>query len=103
MQAWSVDDRQAMTILDAPEPNYYRWSENPEKAQLSEEQIIRMSYIFGIYERLQVLLPDAQVADSWVSTPNAATVFKGRRPLDLMSSGGLQDLRRVRDYLEVEM
>ena len=103
MKAWAVDDRRAMAIMDAPESAYYRWSENPEKAQLTEEQIKRMSYIFGIYKRLQVLLPDPAIADSWVSNPNGATIFGGRPPLDLMSSGRLEELRRIRDYLEAEM
>jgi len=103
MQAWAVEDRRAMAILDAPESTYYQWSENPEQAQLSEEQIKRMSYVFGIYKRLQILLPDPAIADSWVSNRNSATLFAGRRPLDLMSSGSLEELRQVRDYLQAEM
>lgn len=103
MKAWAVDDRRAMAIMDAPESAYYRWSENPEQAQLTEDQIKRMSYVFGIYKRLQVLLPDPVIADSWVSNPNGAKLFGGRPPLDLMSSGRIEDLRRIRDYLEAEM
>ena len=103
MHAWSVKDRQAMGILGATEMAYNRWRKNPETARLSQAQLDRMSFIFGIYKRLQVLLPDTQVADLWVSTPNAADVFGGLSPLDLMGSGNLEDLRRVRDYLEAEM
>ena len=103
MQAWLVDDRRAIAILDAPESTFYRWRDNPEQAQLSGEQIKRISYVFGIYKRLQVLLPDPEIADSWVSTPNAGPLFGGRSPLDLMSSGRSEELRRVHDYLEAEM
>jgi hypothetical protein len=60
----------------------------------------RLSYILGIYKALQILLPDARSADSWVNRPNSALLFAGRAPLERILGGNVADLYEVRRWLD---
>ncbi len=62
----------------------------------------RLSYIFGIYKALQVLLPVPAAADAWISRPNDAPLFAGRSALEVMRSGNVADLFLVRQYLDAQ-
>lgn len=92
-----------MTILGAPASTYYKWKNAPENARLSRDQFERLSYVFGIYKALQILLPDPVIADSWVNRSNTAPLFSGHRPIELMSRGLASDLYRVREHLASQL
>ena len=62
----------------------------------------RLSYLFGIYAALQILLPVGERADEWVRKPNAAPVFGGRSALERMLGGQVADLYVVRHYLDAQ-
>jgi hypothetical protein len=69
---------------------------------LPKDTLERLSYIFGIYAALQVLLPRPDAADAWIRKPNAAPLFGGRSALDRMLSGQVGDLFLVRQYLDAQ-
>lgn len=102
MDAWGVDSEGSMAILGAPKATFYKWKRNPDSARLSRDQFERLSYVFGIYKALQILLPDPSNADSWVNRPNTAATFAGHRPIELMTRGKVADLFKVRQYLDAE-
>jgi len=100
---WGLDEAQAMTLLGFDEKTrstYFRWKRDPDGARLNKDKLERLSYIFGIYKDLQILLPQAQAADSWIHRPNSATPFGDRPALDRMLSGHVADLYEVRRYLD---
>jgi len=104
-QIWGLDESQAMTLLGFDEKSrstYYRWKRDPDCARLSKDKLERLSYIFGIYKDLQVLLPDAEAADGWIHRPNGAGPFGGKPALERMLSGHVADLYEVRRYLDAE-
>ena len=74
-------------------------SELPRK---TPDLLERLSYVFGIYKDLQVLLPDPAAADAWIRKPNSAPLFNGRSALDRLLSGHVADLYVVRQYLDAE-
>jgi len=102
MDAWEVDPEPARAILGAPKATFYKWRRNPDAARLTRDQFERLSYVFGIYKALQILLPNASIADSWVNQPNTAATFGGHRPIELMARGKVVDLFKVRQYLDAE-
>jgi len=69
---------------------------------LSQDTLERLSYIFGIYSALQVLLPKPEAADTWIKKPNTAPIFGGRSALERMLSGQVADLYIVRQYLDAQ-
>ncbi len=102
---WSLNSEQAMTLLgfDArTRSTYFKWKRDPESARLTKEKLERLSYIFGIYKALQILLPKSESADRWIHRPNEAALFGGRSALDRMLSGNVSDLYIVRQYLDTQ-
>ncbi len=100
---WELNAEQAMTLLGFDErtrSTYFKWKRDPQSARLTKEKLERLSYIFGIYKDLQILLPKAESADQWIKRPNDALTFGGRSALDRMLSGHVSDLYVVRQYLD---
>lgn len=99
---WRLSPDEQMTLLGlTSRSTYYKWRTEPPK-RLAPDLLERLSYIFGIYKDLQVLLPDPAAADAWIRKPNSAPLFNGRSALDRLLSGHVSDLYVVRQYLDAE-
>lgn len=69
---------------------------------LTDEQAERLSLVFGIWQALETLLPDAKAADGWIWRANAAPIFGGHPAARLLTSGRLDDLRALHAYVMSE-
>jgi hypothetical protein len=99
---WALTAEEQMKLLGiASRSTYYKWRKEPPR-RLTPDLAERISYIFGIYRSLQVLLPDEVAADAWVRKPNSAPLFNGQSALARMLSGQVADLYMVRRYLDAE-
>lgn len=99
--AWGLSvDEQLRLLGDPPRSTFFAWRKAPEKARLSRDTLERLSNILGIYQALQILLPQPAVADAWVRQPNGAAPFGGRPALERMLAGNVSDLNLVRRYLD---
>lgn len=96
----SVDEQMKLLGLTS-RSTYYKWKSEPPK-RLTPDLLERLSYLFGIYKDLQVLLPDPGAADAWIRKPNSTPLFNGRSALDRLLSGHVADLYVVRRYLDAE-
>lgn len=102
LTAWGLSNKEQMTLLGGPpKSTFYRWKQG-ESVVLSQDTLERLSYIFGIYAALQVLLPRPEAADAWIRKPNAAPLFGGGSALGRMLSGQVADLYVVRQYLDAQ-
>ena len=70
---------------------------------LSDDVVTRLSHILGIFKVLQILLPDADVADRWLRKPDTAPLFGGRSALSMMLAEGEQGLLKVRQHLDAQL
>jgi len=70
---------------------------------VSEDVLIRISYVLGIYKALHTIFPDERNADGWVTAPNNAPLFAGRSAIDLMVEGGVGGLASVLSYLDAHV
>jgi uncharacterized protein (DUF2384 family) len=101
-ERWSLSADQQMVLLGLTSPStYYKWRKSPPR-KLSPDLLERISYLFGIYKALQVLLPDPALADSWIHRPNSNLLFGGRPPVERMLSGHVADLYLIRRHLDAE-
>ncbi len=101
-EAWRLANKDIMKLLGRPpRSTFYKWKQG-EKVALPHDVLERISYIFGIYSALQVLLPKAEAADAWIKKPNSAPLFGGKSALDRMLSGQVADLYVVRQYLDAQ-
>lgn len=102
LAAWGLSNKEQVKLLgNPPKSTFYRWKQG-ENVVLSHDALERLSYIFGIYSALQVLLPKPEAADAWIKKPNTAPLFGGRSALQRMLSGQVADLYIVRQYLDAQ-
>ena len=100
-QAWGLSvDEQLALLGEPPRSTFFAWRKQPERAALPRDTLERLSNILGIYKSLQILLPDAAAADSWLRQPNTAAPFGGGSALARMLAGNVSDLNLVRRYLD---
>jgi hypothetical protein len=100
-EAWKLDVAQQTTLLGVGRTTLYQWKQG-KIGPLDRHVLERLSYLFGIYGALQILLPVAERADEWVHKPNDAPLFGGRSALDRMLGGQVADLYVVRQYLDAQ-
>lgn len=103
--AWGLSQSEAMTLLgyeESTQGTYFKWKRDPASIRLEKEKLERLSYVFGIYKALQVLLPNPTSADAWIRKANSAPFFNGESALSRMLSGNVADLYVVRRYLDSE-
>jgi uncharacterized protein (DUF2384 family) len=75
-----------------------RWKSAAGSAELTRDQMERISYVLGIYGRLHAILADSALADDWIRRPNSD--FGGAPPLDRMLAGNIGDLADIRRYVD---
>ena len=101
-EAWKLDVSEQTTLLGVGRTTLYQWKQGKASTALDRHVLERLSYLFGIYAALQILLPAGQQADEGVRKPNAAPLFGGRSALDRMLGGQVADLYVVRHYLDAQ-
>ena len=101
-RVWDIGVKEQMTLLgNPPRSTFYHWKQG-KNVTLPRDTLERISYVFGIYSALQVLLPRPDAADTWIRKPNTAPLFGGRSALERMLSGQVGDLYLVRQYLDAQ-
>lgn len=99
--AWKMDVAEQQAALGGiSKQTIYNWRAHPERARLTNDQLDRVSYLLGIYKALHIIFTRPEQADSWMRKPNAAPPFGGKSAADLLSSSRMEDLIRVRRYLD---
>ena len=100
--AWQLDAAEQTTLLGIGRTTLYQWKQGKVNGALDRHVLERLSYLFGIFAALQILLPGGERANAWVRKPNTAPLFAGRSALDRMLGGQVADLFVVRDYLDAQ-
>jgi len=100
---WKLTPREQRIVLGViPQSTYTKYMRDPEGAVLSYDTLQRVSLMLGIFKAINVLIPDEQLADEWLSRPNAHPLFKGRSAKELILDGGIEGMGAVRAYLDTE-
>ncbi len=66
----------------------------PESLEVDEAQT-RVNLLFSIHECLQLLVREEQARNRYMMTKNNGLYFEGRKPLEIIASGDMQDLKDV--------
>ena len=102
-ERWNLSASDQMTLLGVTaRSTFFRWKRDLSAA-LRRDTLERISYVLGIYQALNTLLPNEQAADAWIKRPNDAPLFSGQSALDRMLSGQVADLFVVREYLDAKL
>jgi hypothetical protein len=100
-EAWKLGIHEQMKLLGVGRSALYQWKQG-KVGPLDRHVLERLSYLFGIYAALQLLLPVSERADAWVRKPNNAPLFGGQSALQRMLGGQVADLYVVRQYLDAQ-
>lgn len=100
---WKLTDLEQLALLgeSVGRTTLYEWRKGTVRAALNQDQIMRTSYLLGIYEGLQRIWRGApDVADAWVRRPIEDGPFRGREPLAYMIGGGIPAMADTRAYID---
>lgn len=100
-QAWKLTTTEQITLLGVARTTLYQWRQG-KVGPLDRHVLERLSYLFGIYATLQILLPVPERANQWIRKPNTAPFLAGSSALERMMGGQVADLFVVRQYLDAE-
>jgi hypothetical protein len=99
---WGLSAAQQRRLLGSPPAStFFKWKKE-QGGNLPRDVLERISYVLGIYKALQILLPEPERADRWITTPNDAALFGGASALTRMLAGNVGDLYVVRQYLDAQ-
>lgn len=100
-EAWKLGVSEQATLLGVGRTTLYQWKQG-KVGPLDRHVLERLSYLFGIYAALQILLPVPERANEWVHKPNTAPFLGGQSALARMLGGQVADLFVVRQYLDAQ-
>ncbi|MFB6458602.1 antitoxin Xre/MbcA/ParS toxin-binding domain-containing protein [Bradyrhizobium tunisiense] len=98
-EIWDLTTEQQVKLLGSPgRSTYFRWRK--DGGDLSADTLERISHLGSIYKALSILLDSPEAAIGWIRRPNR--FFDGASALDIMLSGNLSDIIRVRQYVDAQ-
>jgi uncharacterized protein (DUF2384 family) len=101
---WGLAEEQRRLILGLPSrstyQNWVKMVREHREITLDVDVLTRISAILGIHQALGVLHGAEHEGIAWLRTPHRATVFGGRPPMDLVTSGTQDGLLTVRRFLD---
>ena len=92
--------RERRALLGSAKSTYTVWLKRQEQDDLRDvdgDKLDRMARVLGIYEMAGAVFPDGV---AWLTRANRAPAFQGRRPLDRMLDGRMEDLLETLSYLK---
>ena len=102
-EKWGVSSERQVLILGCRDGTILDAWQRGDYAEVSDDVLIRISYVLGVYKALNTIFPDARNADGWVTAPNSAPLFAGRSAMELMVEEGVEGLASVRRYLDAQV
>jgi uncharacterized protein (DUF2384 family) len=97
---WKLAAKSQRILLGSvPESTFHNWKAG-KHGPLSYDQLERISLVLGIHKALTLLFAEDENGQTWLRQPNDEKVFGGKSPLDRMLVGSIDDLYRVRRYLD---
>lgn len=101
-EKWNLGEADQMKVLGLSSRSTLQSWKAGRVQKLSKDTLERISYVFGIFKAINVLLPVPERADAWMRAANNAPLFGGGSALDRMTRGNVADLFVVRQYLDAQ-
>jgi hypothetical protein len=97
---WNLTESQARGLLGGiASSTFHAWKNQPRKQKLTQDTLLRISLVIGIYKALQIYF-GGEWADRWVTLGNRGSLFSGAAPIDYMIRQGQPGMVEVRRMLD---
>jgi len=97
---WALTEAQTRALLGGiASSTFHAWKADPESQKLSQDALVRISLVIGIYKALHIYFSKAW-ADRWIRLGNRGALFAGRPPIDFMVRHGQPGMLEVRRMLD---
>lgn len=96
---WELNTDQQIKLLGSPSRStYFRWRK--DGGEVSADTLERISHLGSIYKALRIVMDSEEAAIAWIRRPNR--YFEGASALDVIMTGNLSDIIRVRHYVDAQ-
>ncbi len=99
IEIWALSNEEAAALLDVTDRTWSRMKKPGWTGRVSQDQLLRLSVLVGIYKALHLYFSDA-LADRWPRLPDNGPLFRGVTPTAFMLVGGLPAIMQTRDYVD---
>lgn len=101
VERWQVPDEVARDLFGGvSNGTFYKMKRDGSHGRvLSADELLRISYLVGIFKALHVLYSET-LADQWIARPNTNPLFGGRTPIAVLQAGGIPAMQAVRRLLD---
>ncbi|MBN2751593.1 MAG: DUF2384 domain-containing protein [Rhodospirillaceae bacterium] len=97
--AWQLSVKEAAALADMSESTWKRTKKTAHSTALTQDQMLRLSAVIGIYKALGLYFSEP-LSSVWMVRENHGPLFGGKRPVDTAIAGGLPAIINVRTYLD---
>ena len=98
MEKWDLKVEQSRALLGGiPRSTMHKYK--TAAGTRSQDELMRISYIVGIYKALHILFSD-DLADEWMKRLNDNPLFGGVTPLEYAIKTGIPGLQQIRRLLD---
>jgi hypothetical protein len=99
-EKWGLTESQARGLLGGiASSTFHAWKTDPAKQKLTQDVLMRISLVIGIYKALQICFGE-EWANRWVTLGNRGPMFGGSAPIDYMIAQGQPGMAQVRRMLD---
>jgi Protein of unknown function (DUF2384) len=97
---WGLTEAQSRALLGGiASSTFHAWKAEPDAQKLSQDALVRISLVIGIYKALHIYFSKAW-ADRWIRLDNRGALFAGRSPVNFMIRHGQPGMLEVRRMLD---
>lgn len=92
MRKWGATNAQMLNIVQLPKSTFFKYLSDPESANLSKDQLTRISYVLNIHAGLRTVFDNKANVYGFMTYPNHGPYFNGAAPLDVIAGGDFSAL-----------
>ncbi|MEZ8028537.1 antitoxin Xre-like helix-turn-helix domain-containing protein [Enterovibrio norvegicus] len=100
LKGWGVEASDAMNIMGLAKSTYHKYKADPEKANLTKDQLERVSYLLNIHSALRIVFDNQENVQGFMNMINNNAYFDGRAPIELIKQGRVADLYEVASRID---
>jgi Protein of unknown function (DUF2384) len=98
-RAWRLTSQEAADLLGVSLSTWDRIRGGTWGQALSQDQLMRVSALVGVYKGLHLLFVD-DMADRWVRLRNSGPLFGNRTPMEAMHEDGIPGMIDIRRHVD---